>query len=222
MYISELGTSLEVVDEDITQEFYAEILASRGMVAMDIETSGLNPKEDKIATIQVYVPHNGIELVRFHEAQPLPARLKGILEANDIPKVFHYATFDLSFIMHNWSITPRTIRDTRVAATLLDPWRERFWNPGRKEFDHGLASLIWTWYNVEVDKSIAVSNWFGELDYTQLLYAARDVYYLPGLLTKLTSELKPQQREQALAAYTWIPTKAFLRLHNLPDPTERR
>lgn len=222
MYIEALETSVEIVDRDITYEFYRDIQESDNTtLAMDIETSGLDPKADRIATIQIYSPLAGVEIVRIYEGQEPPTRILTLLESVAYTKIFHYAHFDLGFLMQNYGIFPRNVQDTRVAATIIDPMRERYWNPGRNAYDHGLAALVWTYYGVELDKSIAVSDWFSPLTAAQIEYATRDVIYLPDLLHRLTSEMKPLEREMALSAYQWIPTKTYLKLRNLPDPTGR-
>lgn len=218
MYIEAIERNVDIVDEDLTLEFFGSI---GNTVAIDIETSGLDPKVDKIATVQVYNPGGNIEIVRIHEGQEVPRVLINLLEDEHITKIFHYAPFDVSFLMHHMYAMPRNIKDTRVLATILDPHRERFWNPTREAFDHGLAALVYNYYGVTLDKSIAVSNWFGELEPRQVEYAARDVLYLPDLVNKLSSELRPHQREVAELAFQWIPAKVYFKLHNLPDPTGR-
>lgn len=218
MYIESIEKNVTIVDEDLTDGF---MFAIGDTVAVDIETSGLDPKTDKIATVQVYVPGGDIEIVRIHCEQEIPRNLGNVIENHQIAKIFHYAPFDLSFIMHHMHLMPRNIKDTRVLATILDPHREKFWNPSRQAHDHGLAALVYHYYGVELDKSIAVSNWFGDLEPKQIEYAARDVIYLPDLVNKLNSELRPHQRELAELSFQWIPAKTYFKLHNLPDPTGR-
>lgn len=219
-YIQDLEVNVDIVDYDISTDMYS---ASLGVpaVAMDIETSGLDLAVDRMATIQVYNPAYGIEVVRLQEGQGVPDNLAELLEITTVAKIFHYAPFDLGFIMRDWRIFPESIKDTRIAATMLDPRRERFWNPARQKYDLGLAALVYYYYGVELNKSIAVSNWFGDLSEEQVLYAARDVLYLPDLLAKLESELRPEYLRAARKAYQFIPTKVYLKLNNLPDPTER-
>jgi ribonuclease D len=123
--------------------------------------------------------------------------------------------------MHRWKVLPNAIKDTRVVATMLDPHKEKFWNPTRRAFDHGLAALVFTEYGVTLDKSIAVSDWFHELSPQQIEYAAKDVYFLPKLLTDLTSRLTAEQRAVAEKVSEWIPAKVYLDLRNLADPSGR-
>jgi ribonuclease D len=219
MYVESLNTDVTIHYGDISGELHR--LALHNTIGVDIETTGLDPKQDRICTVQIYLPNYGVEIVKVNDLI-LPTRLISLLEAKTSTKIFHYAIFDVSFLMWKYQCgLPQSIRDTRAAATLLDPNKEKFFNPTRNKYDHGLASLVYYYYGVTLDKSLSISDWSGDLSPEQLHYACSDVVYLPDLLRQITSELRPILREVAEDSYRWIPAKAYTKLYHLPDPTER-
>jgi ribonuclease D len=72
-------------EQDVPSEI-AEAIISAGGVAMDIETSGLNWKTEKIATCQVFAPNVVLGVVRMGENPP--ENLKVILKNRNVKKSF--------------------------------------------------------------------------------------------------------------------------------------
>lgn len=214
---------VKIIDGDIEEAFYwaAYGISAYTPVAMDIETSGLDYIHDKIATIQVHIPDIGTQIVRIRDGQPAPTYIARLLQDPIVMKVFHYGMFDLSFIGYRWDIHATRVVDTRIAATLIDPYKTRYWNPTRNKYDHGLAALVYTYYGVTLDKVTAVSDWFGNLSPAQLDYAEKDVTYLPMLIEQMHGEMNARTREIAELAYAWLPGKVYCKIHNLPDPLDR-
>ena len=88
-----------------------------GLVAWDIETSGLNWNEDLISTCQVYIPGTKIYIVRINETQP--TYLGQLLSSPTIRKVFHHAMFDLRFMVNKWHFPISNIACTKIASKVL-------------------------------------------------------------------------------------------------------
>lgn len=220
------AVTVEVVDEDLTDEFMRRVYSARSSdkLGIDIETSGLDYIHDRIATVQVYSQSAGVQIVRIRDGQSSPGNIRYILEDPTSTKIFHYGMFDLSFLGYKWKIYARNVEDTRIAATLLDPYKNRYFNPTRNKYDHGLAALVWTYFKDRLDKELAVSNWFGNLSPAQLSYASKDVIYLPALLDIMHAEMlhaNPRLSTVAKQAYFWLPGKVYCKINNMPDPLDR-
>lgn len=201
---------VEMVNGDYPIEWIHGARASR-TVGMDIETSGLSPTVDRIATVQMYVPGMGTIMVRD---MTHPINLLRLLEDRQTTKIFHHAPFDLSFIQRKFEVTPRNIACTKVAAKLTDPQKLKYFDPDTNKGSHSLKSLVYTMFGEKLDKTLAVSNWFAEdLTEAQLIYAAKDVEYLPEILRLLQLDLS---RLRLLTVYrkasNYIPTKIELEI----------
>lgn len=204
-----------LVDKDYSEEWYNAALAAK-TVGMDIETSGLDKNNDRIATVQMYVPNMGTIMVR-HLNQPMV--LLRLLEDKRIRKIFHHAPFDLSFLMRDYNVFPENIADTKIAAKFLDPKRTRYLHPDTLRGSHSLIALIHHYFNYKLNKALATSDWFlPVLSSEQLKYAADDVVYLPELLSIMEKEIsKQKQIKLARKAMNNIPTHVLLQLKNFSD-----
>src|SRR5687768_12967306 len=147
-----------MVEGDFPIEWIHAARASQ-KIGMDIETSGLSPVTDRIATVQMYVPNMGTIMVRnLHD----PIHLLKLMEDRQTIKIFHHAPFDLGFLQRNFEVTPRGIACTKVAAKMVDPQRLSFFDPDTNKGSHSLKALVWTMFKDKLDKSLAVSDWFAE------------------------------------------------------------
>ncbi|OHB82657.1 MAG: hypothetical protein A2Z38_06115 [Planctomycetes bacterium RBG_19FT_COMBO_48_8] len=172
-----------------------------GTVSWDIETSGLDWKDERIATCQLCISGSQVFIVKTNENPP--ERLKTILGDSSVKKIFHHAAFDLRFMLHNWIVEPKNIACTKIAAKLLHP----------KNLDlHSLKGLIKHYFGVNISKNERTSNWFArDLTDDQIIYAANDVIYLEQLLPKLEKELYSKNLiEIALSCFEHIPTRVKL------------
>lgn len=206
---------VELVNGDFPVEWIHGARAS-SKVGMDIETSGLSPVTDKIATVQMYVPEMGTIMVRNLE---YPINLLRLLEDRQTTKIFHHAPFDLGFIQRHFEVTPRNIACTKVAAKLTDPQRLKYFDPDTNKGSHSLKALVFTMFGEKLDKTLAVSDWFAEeLSDAQVQYAAKDVEYLPEILRLLQLDLA---RLRLLTVYrkasNYIPTKIDLEIKKFGD-----
>lgn len=198
-----------VVENDFPEFLYYGAL-SFGQVAIDIETSGLDRQKDKIGCITMYVPLRGTFVLRnIYDA---PKTLKYILECRAIQKIFHYAVFDLAFLVRDFNVYPRNIACTKIAANIYDPSKTKFWDPNKQKASHSLAALVFSLMDGEkLDKSIATSNWFSdELRAEQLQYVEKDVMYLIDILSLLEREIKTQGRYNLLKEhFSYIPARVI-------------
>jgi len=205
--------AVTMVEGDIPLEWTHGARAA-GRIGVDIETSGLSPVNDRIATVQIFVPVMGTVMVRKLN---MPINLLRLLEDRQTCKIFHHAPFDLGFIQRKFEVTPRSIACTKIAAKMTDPQRIKYFDPDTNKGSHSLKSIVWTMFQEKLNKALAVSDWFADdLSEAQLDYAAKDVEYLPEILRRLEVDLA---RLRLLTLFrktsNYIPTKIELELKNL-------
>ena len=151
-------------------------------LAWDVETTGLDWRQDQLATCQVFADGVGASVVSV--AGDRPTRLMTLLENRAIEKVFHHAPFDLRFMVHAWRVQPLSVRCTKVASKLLQPAAPRE--------AHTLRHLVWQHLDVQLEKGpVRTSDWAASvLTPEQVTYATGDVLHLLALLDALQSALR--------------------------------
>lgn len=197
-----------VTTEDLQPEFLLAAFDAR-RVAVDIETTGLDWKADRIGTVQVHVPDYGTTIVR--KITHRPRRLIELVSSARVQKAFHHAPFDLRFMAHYWNVRPLNVADTKLASQILEPHADHE--------NHSLAQLVKRHFGVYLDKSIRFSDWLSEdLSYQQLQYAAQDVEYLLPLLDILTEMAIDEGVADLIeASYAYIPVRIATDLRGCGD-----
>nr|WP_281721132.1 DNA polymerase [Nitrosomonas nitrosa] len=154
--------------------------ASGQLVGLDIETTGLNPRRDKICLIQL---SDGLETViidvrRHDDLSALKEPLKRI------HAIAHNAVFDMSFLqMHGISLN---LECTQLAHHVLTGDCK------------SLKDLSKDYLDITLDKTQQTSDWSGDLSEDQLNYAARDAEVVLLLFNTLQEKL---QERDVMAAY---------------------
>jgi ribonuclease D len=201
---------LAVVRGDLPPDLFRRFRAAR-LVAWDIETSGLDWRDCKIGTCQLYADQIGAVIISAITGET-PERLISLLEEPDVVKVFHHAPFDLRFMMNEWNAGPVNIRCTKVASKIIAPTV-----PNE---NHSLQSLLSEYLNVHLQKgAVRTSDWSAsQLSEEQLEYAVADVTYLPSLLSILCTRLDALGLNQIYDdCCKFLPTRARLELGGYPD-----
>lgn len=163
----------------------AEEVARADRVALDCETTGLDPIVNEPRLVQLGLPDGRnyiIDLLHTNGLGPLgPALEKATL-------VGHNLQFDYKFLAHHFGVRPTTLRCTMTASKLI--------NAGvpRKKGYHGLAQVLERALGIKVDKAEQTSDWSGELTPKQLEYAAADV----APLLRLEENLRQRAAEAGL------------------------
>jgi ribonuclease D len=127
-------------------------------------------------------------------------------------KIFHHATFDLSFMAHEWSVSAENVWCTKIAAKLLWPGRD-------DRSSYSLQSLILHHFGVALDKGQRLTDWRAT-SYTraQLEYAANDVAYLIRLRNELNQRLLASGlADFAEAVFRHIPVRVALDIAGFGD-----
>lgn len=168
---------------------YLPTLQSASHLAVDTETTGLDPHSDRLRLIQLGVSGLPIFLIdcdTFLTTGSIMLR-DLFLSAGEV--IFHNAKFDLQFLL-DIGITVPHIFDTMLAAQLLRPCG----GPAKAS----LSAVTEHYLGITLDKTEQTGNWNGTaLTPSQLEYAALDA----AILLKLHETMVPLLSENGL---NWI------------------
>lgn len=140
------------------------------VLAVDTETTGLDPRRDRLRLIQIAAP--GLPVLLFDCESFLPNGLSCLKEIFSAPseKIFHNAKFDLQFLM-GIAVECWPVFDTMLAAQLL--------RPCGGPLKASLSAVSEHYLRVPLDKTEQTGNWeSAALSESQLEYAALDAAIL--------------------------------------------
>lgn len=153
-------------------------------VAVDTETTGLDPFEDKVILLQLALP-NGKAFV--YDLRYIPGELfKVILEDDRFLHILQNVVFDYKMLKSNYDISIKRIYDTMIA--------ERCITLGLNS-PANLKHLIYKYLNYQIEKDVAkefCSGHLGELTNRQVQYAAHDAACLFGIVKGQTPTISNQ------------------------------
>jgi ribonuclease D len=201
------GQTVDLLKGDLSAEAF-EASLHVPVIAWDIETTGLDWRSDRIATVQLHV---GDSTYVVQLSGKSPERLKALLEHDAPMKILHYAMFDLRFMAYHWDASPVSVACTKIASKLA--------RPTAAAAEHSLAPLVERYFGVQLDKTLRTSDWTGAgLADNQLLYAADDVRFLWPLFAELECELRHQGLiELRDRCFAHLPARVALELGDYPD-----
>lgn len=156
-------------------------LSQQPRLAIDLEANSLYAYREQICLIQLSTPHQDYILDPFAKLDLNP--LAQLITNPAIEKILHAAEYDLILLKqeHGWQL--ENLFDTYLAARIL----------GFKQV--GLANMLKTRYNIQLDKSHQRANWGKRpLTPSQLNYAQADTHYLFQLRDDLYAELSEAKR----------------------------
>ncbi len=169
-----------------TEEACREIdkLKGKSLLAIDTETTGLDPLKDRIRLVQIGAPGEPPLLLDMFslDGRSVSATLDELLGDTGTTKLFHNAKFDLSFLKVAGVNVEGPIFDTMLAEQLIIS--------GLGNSSVKLSDLSLKYLNRALSKEQQTSDWSGELSKEQLEYAARDVTVLLELYTPVTEGIK--------------------------------
>lgn len=160
---------------------YMEEMLAASVIAIDTETTGLDPHTCEIRLIQLAVEEIPVLIIDCSTFLPegLPI-LREIILSKAV-KIFQNAKFDLQFLLALNIPAPKAVFDTMLAAQLLrssgGPQRVR------------LEDLVLHYLGENLSKEKQKSDWSGILSKEQLTYAAKDAAVLLPLRDKMLVEI---------------------------------
>jgi ribonuclease D len=172
-------------------------------VAVDTEAMGLNPHRDRLCLVQLSAGDGDAHLVQLADDYAAP-RLKRLLAAPDVTKLFHFARFDLAMLYRYLGVMAAPVYCTKIASRLARTFSDR----------HGLRDLCKDLLNIDLSKQQQSSDWGApSLSDEQLRYAASDVLHLHALRSRLDAILAREGREAlAQACFEFLPHRVLLDL----------
>src|SRR5215208_892724 len=157
------------------------------VVALDLETTGLNPRRDRIRLVQVSDSEKIFVIDLFRrDGRPLFEALA----RDDLVVLAHGGDFEWRFVYHHFGIALDNMVDTMLMARLA--------TMGDMRLRVGLGDLAESELDTVLDKEMQKADWTVDpLPKRQLDYAAMDVKVLHPLREKLSDVITDTRQERA-------------------------
>jgi DNA polymerase I len=190
-----------------TLDQLAEVMANLkdvGLVGLDLETTGLNPRKDSIRLFSLATKDATyiVDCQKVNPAGNFPILAERTLVA-------HNALFDLGFLS-SLGFEVGKVADTMILSQLLhagskvEPLK-------RGQTSHSLGSVVGRELGLELDKTHQSGDWGGTLTPEMIEYAARDVEILLALYEVLKAKIEEvgltyvaEIEHRALPAVVWM------------------
>ena len=178
-------------------------------VAIDTETLGLNPHRDRLCVVQLSGGDGSADLIQIARGQSHAPNLERLLGDASVPKLFHFARFDVAVLFNTLGVMTANIYCTKIASKLVRTYTDR----------HGLKELCRELLSIDISKQQQSSDWgAAELTDAQVAYAASDVLHLHALKCRLDALLAREGRaDLAQACFDFLPTRCRLDLQGWPQ-----
>jgi ribonuclease D len=175
-----------------------------GTVAIDTETMGLDPHRDRLCVVQLSPGDGSADVVQMPVGKVSAPNLTKLLADASIPKLFHFARFDLGVLYQALGVMAGPVYCTKIASRLARTYTDK----------HGLKDLVKELLNIDLSKQQQLSDWGApELSEAQVAYAASDVLHLHAVKAKLDTMLAREGRtELANACFRFLPDRVRLDL----------
>lgn len=159
-----------------------ETLKTAKILAIDTETTGLDPHLEQLRLIQVATLNKPTYIFDCFKLLPEGLEALNLLFTTDAIKIMHNAKFDLQFLKSVGIFVAGAIFDTMLAGQLLRT------SGGPKRVS--LKALVEHYLGKEMDKEEQTSDFSGDLRQSQLDYSAKDAQVLLQLREEMIVELK--------------------------------
>lgn len=157
-----------------------DALSSLDVISVDTETTGLNPHQDKILSLQL---GNGTDQYVIDCTTVDIQLFKPLLEDKSKLFLFWNAKFDLQFLMQQ-KIVPYKVWDGFVVEGLMHLGLLR------KDFSLSLKTACHDYLGIDMDKTIRGKINYKGLSDDVIEYAAKDVQYLERIMELQKAKLK--------------------------------
>ncbi len=161
---------------------YGPALIEAEMIAVDTETTGLDPNLHQVRLIQLAVPDHPVLLIDCFSFLPEGGSLLRSIFAGKSVKIFQNAKFDIQFLLRVGIEVQLPLFDTMLAGILL--------RNGSEVDRVSLKALAERFLGRVLDKQEQMSDWCGNLTSEQLQYAAADAAILLPLRRAMIPLLK--------------------------------
>ena len=157
-------------------------LAASSFLAVDVETSGLDPLQDSLRLVQLAAPGTPACVIDLPEIPESDRTGLAEILAGPLPKVLHNGKFDMAFLARAGLPIGGPLFDTMLAAKVLI---------AGLPLETRLGSVVETFLQRPLSKELQASDWTAPtLSPEQLEYAAQDALVLVELKPVLEKRLK--------------------------------
>lgn len=175
-------------EKEYKENHVAETLAATELLFVDTETTGINPRRDKLCLLQL----KATDTVFVIKVNTLPesvfTEIMGIINKENKTWVLHNAKFDLKFLYASGVNVVANIKDTMLMETAL--------YQGDTKDRVSLRNMAMNYCSIELDKTEQTSDWSGYLTSEQLTYAANDVIVLEQVYNAVHDEVTARGLEE--------------------------
>jgi len=192
---------------DAVVEEVLKMIEGAEHVALDIETTGLDPHEHALRLLQISTGQETYVIDSWSDN----VQVERVFEALAKKTVLaHNAKFEWSWVYCLYGIELRDVRDTMLMSQVLVA--------GDKSIKVSLGAVARRELNIELDKEMQTSQWSSEtLTRRQLDYAALDAQVLLPLYERLAGELVDEDLTRvAEIENAAVPAVARMGLEGLP------
>ena len=186
------GTDLLTKSEDVPA--LVEEIEAAEVVALDLETTGLDPRRHEARLLSVAAGRGAwvLDLSKCNSMPVLEALWKKTL-------VIHNAAFDLAFLHELGYEHEGEVVDTMLLSQLLYAGlKEKTANGKQAAVRHSLVDVCRRELGTGLDKSHQEDEWAGELSPEMVEYAARDAEVLVALHRKLLGKIEKAKLSRVL------------------------
>ncbi|MFW6143441.1 MAG: DNA polymerase [Patescibacteria group bacterium] len=198
------------------RELVEEKFKDAKTVAVDVESSGLDPYLDELLLVQIGLPEKAYI---FDARQVDLSVLKDFLEAKHPLKILQNGKFDYKFLKICADIELHNVYDTYLAERLL--------TCGERDVSRSLGALAEKYLDLELDKDWESYNWelaarSGDFTEMQLVYSALDVLVLFPIFKKTFRSLKKEKMiKVAKLEFACLPVVAEVEIHGINIDKEK-
>lgn len=159
-----------------------ELFTHAKVIAVDTETTGLNPFTSKLRLIQLAVKNESTIVIDCFKVLPEGRALIQKIMGSDAVKVFQNAKFDIQFLKASGIEVKGKLFDTMLAGQIL--------RSSKGSYKVNLASLVEHYLGEVLSKEEQLSDFSGALSDSQLEYAAKDAEVLLRLREQMIKVIK--------------------------------
>lgn len=160
----------------------ASLLKDAVVIALDTETTGLDPHINKLRLIQLAKYEESVYVIDCFSILPKGISILNSILSTRAVKVLQNAKFDIKFLWSEGINIVGPIFDTMLAARIL--------RSSGAPYRAGLGILVKHYLGIELDKQEQVSDFSGELREEQIEYAARDAAILLPLRKAMIDDIR--------------------------------
>ena len=202
------GTPFQLISDPTELTPVLQALDESARVGLDTETTGLDPRRDRVRLLQLATDRGVFLLDSFRLGDSLSRLWEPLAE---VELIVHNAAFDLAFLW--WlGFRPGKVLDLMILSRLL--------TAGTRT-GNGLEDIAARELSITLDKQFQKADWSGELSAEQLRYAALDAKVTRNLYAPIMAKIGEAGLETVAAIESRaVPAFLWMACHGAPFDAE--